>query len=118
MNEEPMEYTKMEETIEEFEKLSCTMVPEVENHTKTRPNCRNETKWNCISDWVLNDRGEKVSKYVCRVSIIEYINLIICFYFYYLRKQVMNLIYLNPGILSHPVSCEHPSASQGPTGRD
>ena len=50
----------MEETIEEFEKLSCTMVPEVEQHTKTRPNCRNETKWNCISDWVLNDRGEKV----------------------------------------------------------
>ena len=62
MNEERMEFTKMEETIEEFEKLSCTMVPEVENHTKTRPNCRNETKWNCISDWVLNDRGEKVGK--------------------------------------------------------
>ena len=62
MKEERMEFTKMEETIEEFEKLSCTMVPEVENHTKTRPNCRNETKWNCISDWVLNDRGEKVRK--------------------------------------------------------
>ena len=65
MNEEPMEFTKMEETIEEFEKLSCTMVPEVENHTKTRPNCRNETKWNCISDWVLNDRGEKVLTTFC-----------------------------------------------------
>ena len=60
MREEPMEFTKMEETIEEFEKLTCTMVPEIENHTKTRPNCHNETKWNCISDWVLNDRGEKV----------------------------------------------------------
>ena len=68
-----MEFTKMEETIEEFEKLSCTMVPEVENHTKTRPNCRNETKWNCISDWVLNDRGEKVREEYQSHTLIKYI---------------------------------------------
>ena len=55
-----MAFSKTEETIEEFEKLSCTMVPEIQQHTKTRPNCRNETKWNCISDWVLNEQGEKV----------------------------------------------------------
>ena len=55
-----MAFSKTEETIEEFEKLSCPMVPEIQQHTKTRPNCRNETKWNCISDWVLNEQGEKV----------------------------------------------------------
>ena len=64
MSEDPMEFTKMEETIETFEKLACKMIPEVEHHTKTRPNCRNETKWNCISDWVLNEKGEKVRIYV------------------------------------------------------
>ena len=60
MRWEPLEYDKMEEIIEEFEKMECTMIPEVEHHTKTRPNCHNETKWNCISDWVLNEKGEKV----------------------------------------------------------
>ena len=64
MREEPMAFSKTEETIEEFEKLSCTMVPEIQQHTKTRPNCRNETKWNCISDWVLNEQGEKVDTYI------------------------------------------------------
>ena len=59
-----MSFSKTEETIEEFEKLSCTMVPEIQQHTKTRPNCRNETKWNCISDWVLNEQGEKVGLYI------------------------------------------------------
>lgn len=74
MREEPMPFSKTEETIEEFEKLSCTMVPEVQQHTKTRPNCRNETKWNCISDWVLNEQGEKVFQKVGNCIPMTWLN--------------------------------------------
>ena len=60
MRWEEGENDKLEEKIEKFEQLRCDMVPTIEYHNKTKPNCRNETKWNCISDWVLNESGQKV----------------------------------------------------------
>ena len=61
MRSDLITFDNTKERVRKFPKIDCIMVPAVEVHNKTRPKCFNETKWNCISDWVLNANGEKVN---------------------------------------------------------
>ena len=55
-------YESTEPRINQWAPITCVPEVVVEMHNKTKPVCRNETKWNCISDWVLKPNGEKVAR--------------------------------------------------------
>ena len=60
MEMEQHQYKGFKMTNENFIPQTCTLDEDLEMHTKKRPECKNVTKQNCVTKWVVKPSGQKV----------------------------------------------------------
>ena len=57
----PVQYNGFKMEDKEFVPQTCEVKPKMEMHKKLKPECKNVTKQNCVTKWVVKPSGQKVS---------------------------------------------------------
>ena len=56
----PVQYDGFKMQNEIFVPQTCEVKPKIEMHKKLKPECKNVTKQNCVTKWVVKPSGQKV----------------------------------------------------------
>merc|ERR1712037_1031391 len=56
----PVQYNGFKMEDKEFVPQTCEVKPKMEMHKKLKPECKNVTKQNCVTKWVVKPSGQKV----------------------------------------------------------